>query len=918
MKGILAALVLLALPAGAQMQHKVTNRNSPAPEPGAERERIPSLIEGLRSTEEWRTVRRPQLMQLWGTILGKPRPESLTWFGDIRQAVIREKTDRGTYTRIALELPMEKDFLQPHVLLMPKGPGPFPAVICWTSTTPDYKAPEEWWGRWLAEHGYAVLTGWSFIRNYRDGTTYGKGATEKLYERFGDWLPMAKMVHDVQREAEYLRSLPGVDGARIGFMGFSLSAKTAVYVAAFAPEIAATVAVDPHIAVNGGTNWYAPWYMDWLRPRPDIATPERTVLSLLNPDRSRPGFEHDHHEVMALAAPRPFMLIGGRADSEDSGGDSDDRQSAGYYQRAKEVYTLLGVPERLRFVLTANGHKANGPEADAEWRAFLDRWLKPKPATLEQTYRRYLEEGMARVEARLAASPGAGLKELESAPGWRHFPSAILAAAVLAARDERMLGTARAIGDLLVREHQSGYYAERLDHHRDTYMWLEAYRLLEDRLEARQAAAWREALLAELAPTAQDVARMQDYPRYQSPFIGTSPNHYSLWSSTVHLAGKVFRKPEWEQTAAKVLHRFAAEEQSPDGYWGEHSSAGPTTGYDYLTAAAVALYAEHSGDAAAIEAMRRSLEFHEYFTWPDGTPVETINDRNRYWAPSMWGHFGFSRFAEGRRYAEFLTSYYAEQPFSLESLGRVAQDALYRHEGPAAPIPQDRPAYAKRLAIPAGIRKAGAWTVCLSGIVSSQAQSQFYLERQGSLSIFHRTRGLIVSGANSKRQPELASFAERVGETENHLPLSSRLDMSDAGDRLALSYNTFFAELKVAPPDAETISFEIATTPRGRAVDRRLGLQLTLKPGQFLETATGVSVLLGEARVALGAEQVGAWIRHDGWTLRVPEGTRLEWPVRPFSPYANAPETGIEHAVGVLTRPLEAQAERLRFTLEAK
>src|SRR4030095_14507068 len=91
------------------------------------------------------------------------------------------------------------------------------------------------------------------------------------------------MVHDAQREAEYLRSRKEVGGARIGFMGFSLSAKAAVYIAAFAPEIAATVAIDPHLAINGGINWFAPWYLDWLRPFPDIPTPQHTVLNLLNP-----------------------------------------------------------------------------------------------------------------------------------------------------------------------------------------------------------------------------------------------------------------------------------------------------------------------------------------------------------------------------------------------------------------------------------------------------------------------------------------------------------------------------------------------------------------------------------------------------------------------------------------------------------
>lgn len=315
----------------------------------------------------------------WLRMLGKTKPAGgdKRWFGDIRKSRVLETTDKGRYTRIHLELPMEKDFYQPHLLLIPKGQGsgPFPAVICWTSSSPDYQEPEQWWGAWLAGRGYVVLTGWSFIRNYRDKTTARNGAPEKVYERFGHWLGMGKMVHDVEREARYLRSRNEVDAGRIGFIGFSLGAKAAVYVAAFAKSIAATVALDPHIAVNGGTNWYAPWYLDWTRPFPGIPTAERTPLSMLNPDPRRPGFEHDHHELMALAAPKPFLLIGGAGDREDSGGDSDDRQSWGYVNRAREVYRLLGVEDRLRFELTTDGHKPNGPRIDPAWQQFFEMWL---------------------------------------------------------------------------------------------------------------------------------------------------------------------------------------------------------------------------------------------------------------------------------------------------------------------------------------------------------------------------------------------------------------------------------------------------------------------------------------------------------------------------------------------------------------
>jgi hypothetical protein len=201
------------------------------------------------------------------------------------------------------------------------------------------------------------------------------------------------------------------------------------------------------------------------------------------------------------------------------------------------------------------------------------------------------------------------------------------------------------------------------------------------------------------------------------------------------------------------------------------------------------------------------------------------------------------------------------------------------------------------------MRKAGPWMVCLSGITATQApNNQFYLDRQSHISVFHEKLGLIVTGANSKRQPELATFAdEAAGQTLN-MPMSTRLEMGGARDRLSLAYATFFAVLDVGASAEEGVEIRAAITPKGRrAADQQFRLQLCLQPGETLETAAGRKLTVGAEPFDLSPADIGPWIRHHGWTLAPDAGARVRWPVYPFNPYANAPEKTLEHAVAVLS-----------------
>jgi hypothetical protein len=544
---------------------------------------------------------------------------------------------------------------------------------------------------------------------------------------------------------------------------------------------------------------------------------------------------------------------------------------------------------------------------------------------LPERYFQLLNTGVLRIENKLNAVPGAGLSVLESNPDWRHFASAVLIPAALYTKkhpqndrfgDISMLKLAERIGDLLIDENKKNHYAPRGDSDWDTYMWLEAYRLLEPSLDEERRTLWRQAILENLAEIEPKLLKYMDYPRYNAPFIVTSPNHYAIYASTLLVAGHVFNKPEWTRPASIVLHRFVSEEQAPDGYWGEHSQTGPTTGYDYLTETQIALYWEYTKDPEALNALRRSTSFHANFTWPDGTPVETINDRNRYWDVSMWGHFGFSNFPDGRRYSEFLTSFFSEDG-DIQSLSRIAQNVIYYHEGKTDTIPQDRYTYDHSMSVPAGIRKTGSWVVCLSGLIEPEdILNNFFLDRQGSISIFYEGKGLIITGANSKRQPDLATFTETINNKIVHMPLSSQLMMNNKTDRLALSYNTFFSVIEVPSPLKKQIELRFLTYYKWGDARSKLNLQLVLKAGMTLKTASGLQIVLGSDQTDLSDGQLGGSIIHNGWILHLPENAHLTWPVFPFNPYTDGPETSLDHAIGILSVPLQDKDQEIRFSIE--
>ncbi len=138
---------------------------------------------------------------------------------------------------------------------------------------------------------------------------------------------MAKMLFDAQRAVDVLVSLPEVDTSRIGCMGHSLGAKEALYLGAFDDRVKVIVSNEGGIGIKM-SNWDAVWYLS----------------------KDIDAFGHKHHEVLSLAAPKPFLLIGG-----DS---ADGEQSRPYIDAVKPVYGLYDKAANLELKNHGTGHSA--------------------------------------------------------------------------------------------------------------------------------------------------------------------------------------------------------------------------------------------------------------------------------------------------------------------------------------------------------------------------------------------------------------------------------------------------------------------------------------------------------------------------------------------------------------------------------
>jgi len=301
----------------------------------------------ITTKPRWRR-KRDELKKKWLLVMGELPSKKAPL-----KAQVLATEDLPDFKRQHVQYQIEDGVFTDAYVLTPKNvKGKLPAVVVFHPTVStharqmagiDESNPEKMHGVQLVKRGYLVLCPRCFI--FADGAGYADHV-RLMQARHPNWTGMARMTYDGVRAVDYLESLPNVDPRRIGGFGHSLGAKEVLYAAAFDERYQVAVFSEGGIGL-GFSNWEAVWY--------------------LGAQIKQPNFALEHHQVLALIAPRAFLLLAGESADGDKGWP--------FIESVMPVYRLLDAEKEIGWLNHRQGHRYP-PEAEAVAERFLDEHLK--------------------------------------------------------------------------------------------------------------------------------------------------------------------------------------------------------------------------------------------------------------------------------------------------------------------------------------------------------------------------------------------------------------------------------------------------------------------------------------------------------------------------------------------------------------
>jgi len=453
------------------------------------------------------------------------------------------------------------------------------------------------------------------------------------------------------------------------------------------------------------------------------------------------------------------------------------------------------------------------------------------------------------------------------------------------------------------------------------FCWQEALRLLEPDLPPGLFRRHREKIAKIIAMHFDEVNRKISADH--DPFK-TRVHNLLVWDALMlYRAGMLWRNEAWQALGTDVL-RKACKAQQPDGWWSEY---GPIVGYSLVTATAISLYCEWSGDKDALIAMERAAGYHDAFAYPDGTMIETIDGRMRY-HPGIMMYLppSFSRFPAGRDYLERAVRTLAkEDVFEVPHIqGFSFLGFVYEHLTDAPPDVVQGRQFIVMPALHSAVARPGRWCCALCGYENCTSTGGFYLERQNLLSVWHAQTGLIAGGGHSNYQPEFSSFnvIDRKG-ILYYLHADPRILSREREMTLALSYGGLPVSIFVHLIDDRRIairySAESFTSDTFARYAVRANLILAARPGTPIRCKT-LDANLDGTSLSWTEENFRNGIEHNGWRLRIPprknESVAVKWPFYPYNSYRTDRKSELKEAAIIASAQLFPDEPAIEYEIE--
>jgi hypothetical protein len=313
----------------------------------------------VRTAEDWRK-RRAEILKYWHAQMGEwpPLIERPTV-----EYVTKERREGVTQHRIKIETAPGR-VVDDAYLLVPDGPGPFPAVLVvyYEAKTGVGlgKAELRDFAIQLARRGFVALS-----LGGDPNTYYPTRETCRIQ-------PLSFHAYEAANCYQVLANLPSVDPKRVGVIGHSYGGKWALFAGCLYDKFACMACSDPGIVFDetrGNVNYWEPWYLGFepgKEPRkrgiPNDKSPRTGPYKKLMADG------RDLHELHALMAPRPFLV---------SGGSEDPPERWKALNHAVAVNRLLGAENRV--AMTNRKSHAPTPESNELLYQFFEWALGPRP-----------------------------------------------------------------------------------------------------------------------------------------------------------------------------------------------------------------------------------------------------------------------------------------------------------------------------------------------------------------------------------------------------------------------------------------------------------------------------------------------------------------------------------------------------------